>query len=84
MDSSPITKMISSLCLEPKVLPLPPDLKGMSEKTMTIHHDKLYAGYVTKKMRLENYKRSRMVAMFLALIKPTPNYGPSKMAKYLP
>ena len=35
---------------EPQALPFAAgSLKGMSEKTMTIHHDKLYAGYVTKK-----------------------------------
>ncbi len=38
------------MSFEPKVLPFAAgSLKGMSEKTMTIHHDKLYAGYVTKK-----------------------------------
>ena len=35
---------------ESKPLPYAPDaLKGMSEKTLAIHHDKLYAGYVAKK-----------------------------------
>jgi len=35
---------------ETKPLPYKPDsLKGISEKTMAIHHDKLYAGYVAKK-----------------------------------
>ncbi len=35
-----------------EVKPLPfafSDLKGVSEKAMTIHHDKLYAGYVAKR-----------------------------------
>ncbi len=34
-----------------EVLPLPfsGSLQGISEKTITIHHDKLYAGYVAKK-----------------------------------
>ena len=35
-----------------EVKPLPfkfSELKGVSEKAMTIHHDKLYAGYVAKK-----------------------------------
>lgn len=35
---------------ESKPLPYAPgSLKGISEKTLTIHHDKLYAGYVAKK-----------------------------------
>lgn len=29
-------------------------LTGISEKTVTIHHDKLYAGYVTKKCEIES------------------------------
>ncbi len=28
-------------------------LQGISEKTLTVHHDKLYAGYVTKKNEIE-------------------------------
>ena len=34
---------------DPKPLPFSKPLTGISEKTLTIHHDKLYAGYVTKK-----------------------------------
>lgn len=37
-------------------LPLPelsPDAAGLSEKAMTIHHDKLYVGYVNKRNELE-------------------------------
>lgn len=33
---------------EPKPLPFAAALTGISEKTMAIHHDKLYAGYVNK------------------------------------
>lgn len=34
--------------------PLPyTTLQGISEKTLTVHHDKLYAGYVTKKNEIE-------------------------------
>lgn len=35
------------MSLEPKPLPFS-SLTGISEKTMTIHHDKLYVGYVNK------------------------------------
>ena len=34
---------------QPKPLPYSISLIGISEKTNTIHHDKLYAGYVTKR-----------------------------------
>lgn len=34
---------------EPKPLPFKEALKGLSEKAMQIHHDKLYVGYVNKK-----------------------------------
>ncbi len=33
---------------EPKPLPFKTPLKGISDKTLAIHHDKLYAGYVAK------------------------------------
>jgi superoxide dismutase, Fe-Mn family len=33
----------------PKPLPFSKPLTGISDKTLAIHHDKLYAGYVTKK-----------------------------------
>jgi len=33
---------------EPKPLPFQKDLIGISRRTMEIHHDKLYQGYVTK------------------------------------
>lgn len=33
----------------PKPLPFKKALKGISEKTMAIHHDKLYVGYVNKR-----------------------------------
>lgn len=39
---------------ESKPLPFAADaLEGISEKTLTIHHDKLYAGYVTKKNEIQ-------------------------------
>src|SRR3990167_6139149 len=34
---------------EPKPLPFKKALIGISEKTLAIHHDKLYQGYVNKK-----------------------------------
>ncbi|MBI4127957.1 MAG: superoxide dismutase [Parcubacteria group bacterium] len=37
----------------PKDLPFKRKLIGISEKTMTIHHDKLYVGYVNKRNEIE-------------------------------
>lgn len=34
--------------MEPKPLPFTKELEGISAKTLAIHHDKLYAGYVKK------------------------------------
>jgi superoxide dismutase, Fe-Mn family len=34
--------------MDPKPLPFSTPLDGISEKTISIHHDKLYAGYVAK------------------------------------
>jgi len=34
--------------IEPKPLPFSKQLDGISEKTLTIHHDKLYIGYINK------------------------------------
>ena len=33
---------------EPKPLPFSKQLEGISEKTLSTHHDKLYVGYVNK------------------------------------
>lgn len=38
---------------QPKTLPFSKPLTGISEKTIQIHHDKLYAGYVNKKNEIE-------------------------------
>lgn len=38
---------------EPKPLPFKKSLIGISDKTMQIHHDKLYVGYVNKKNEIE-------------------------------
>lgn len=38
---------------EPKPLPFSGGLDGISEKTLTVHHDKLYAGYVAKKKEIQ-------------------------------
>lgn len=38
---------------EPKPIPFSAPLTGISEKTISIHHDKLYAGYVAKKNEIE-------------------------------
>jgi len=40
--------MPSSLDYSPKPLPFQTDLTGISKKTLEIHHDKLYLGYVKK------------------------------------
>ena len=40
--------MPSQTQYEPKPLPFVKDLVGISKKTMEIHHDKLYVGYVKK------------------------------------
>lgn len=40
--------MPSTLDYEAKPLPFEGDLTGISKNTLTIHHDKLYAGYVAK------------------------------------
>src|SRR3990167_9045849 len=40
--------MPSQTLYEPKPLPFVKDLVGISKKTMEIHHDKLYFGYVKK------------------------------------
>src|SRR3989338_9497834 len=40
--------MASATSQEPKPLPFNKALTGISEKTMQIHHDKLYVGYVNK------------------------------------
>ena len=39
--------------MEPKPLIKKP-LTGISDKTLTIHHDKLYAGYVAKKNEIQD------------------------------
>ncbi|MCX6781098.1 MAG: superoxide dismutase [Candidatus Magasanikbacteria bacterium] len=38
---------------QPKQLPFSQTPPGISEKTLTIHHDKLYVGYVNKKNEIE-------------------------------
>ncbi len=40
--------------MEPKPLPFKKPLTGISDKTLTIHHDKLYAGYVAKKNEIQD------------------------------
>ncbi|OGL61594.1 hypothetical protein A3C09_00835 [Candidatus Uhrbacteria bacterium RIFCSPHIGHO2_02_FULL_47_44] len=40
--------MSSATQYEPKPLPFNKSLTGISDKTMAIHHDKLYVGYVNK------------------------------------
>ena len=40
--------MPSSTQYEPRPLPFSKPLNGISEKTISIHHDKLYVGYVNK------------------------------------
>ncbi len=42
---------------EPKKLPFTTPLKGISDKTIAIHHDKLYTGYVAKKNEIEEKLR---------------------------
>ena len=43
----------SPMKYQAKPLPFLKPLKGISEKTMTIHHDKLYVGYVNKRNEIE-------------------------------
>jgi len=52
--------MSQSSSYEGKPLPFKKALKGISEKTMALHHDVLYAGYVKKKNEIgsELYKYS--------------------------
>jgi len=38
---------------QPKPLPFNNELNGISPKTMEIHHDKLYVGYVNKRNEIE-------------------------------
>lgn len=38
---------------EPQPLPFSGSLTGISDKTIAIHHDKLYAGYVTKQNEIQ-------------------------------
>lgn len=38
---------------EPKPLPFKKQLTGISDKTLQIHHDKLYVGYVNKRNEIE-------------------------------
>lgn len=38
---------------EAKPLPFKKQLIGITEKTMQIHHDKLYVGYVNKRNEIE-------------------------------
>ncbi len=40
--------------MDPKPLSFSGSLQGISDKTLTIHHDKLYAGYVSKKNEIES------------------------------
>jgi superoxide dismutase, Fe-Mn family len=39
---------------KPKPLPFRTPLNGISDRSLRAHHDKLYAGYVTKKNEIEN------------------------------
>lgn len=49
---------------EPKPLPFDPKaLKGISEKTMAIHHDKLYAGYVKKNDEIRTKLKEKVAAV---------------------
>lgn len=51
--------MPSAIDYEPKPLPFNKDLIGISKKTLEIHHDKLYQGYV-KKMKEVSEKLMEM------------------------
>jgi len=39
---------------QPQLLPFKKGLKGISDKTVSIHHDKLYIGYVNKRNEIHN------------------------------
>lgn len=51
--------------MEPKPLPFTKELVGISAKTLAIHHDKLYAGYVSK---------SNEIAEKLTVLRQSGNY----------
>jgi len=49
---------------DPKPLPFDPkSLKGISEKAMMIHHDKLYAGYVKKSDEIRQKLKEKVAAV---------------------
>jgi superoxide dismutase len=60
----------------------PGSLQGISEKTLTIHHDKLYAGYVTKKNEIQEKLQALIEKEIMRLqIRATPNFVASWMEK---
>ena len=46
MNDAPLKKWYDKI--EPKALPFSKQLDGISEKTLSTHHDKLYVGYINK------------------------------------
>ncbi len=57
--------------MEPKPLPFSKELDGISAKTLAIHHDKLYAGYVAK----NNEVREQLRALSTEIIAGTAPGG---------
>ncbi len=64
-----IKVMPSAIQYEPKPLPFNTPLTGISDKAMTIHHDKLYVGYVNKMKEVADQLHKMKRA--LASIRPT-------------
>lgn len=48
MSATNLLEKLINKVMEPKPLPFSKQLEGISEKTLSTHHDKLYVGYVKK------------------------------------
>src|SRR3989338_8583511 len=66
--------MTSSTSYESKPLPFSGPLNGISEKTVLIHHDKLYVGYVNK-MKEVGQKLKEMAASGIGLDAANQSYS---------
>ena len=69
-----ILPMASSTQYEPKPLPFTTPLTGISDKTLAIHHDKLYVGYVNK-MKEIGQKLQEMRETGVGLDKANQSYS---------
>ena len=66
--------MSSATQYEPKPLPFNKSLTGISDKTMAIHHDKLYVGYVNKMKEIAG-KLKEMNASGIGLDKANQSFS---------